>query len=66
MRIYLTSLISTGLMLAAIVAVLVLNGGWEAAAAGFAIVAAAVWLGCFLVMLVREDGGTAGRRPHAV
>jgi hypothetical protein len=66
MRIYLTSLISGGLMLAAIVTVIILNGGWEAAAAGFAILAATVWFGCFLLMLVREDGETAGRPPHAV
>jgi hypothetical protein len=66
MRIYLTSLISGGLMLAAIVAVIILHGGWEAAVAGFAILAATVWFGCFLVMLVREEGETAALPPHPV
>jgi hypothetical protein len=66
MFIYLTSLISAGLLLAAIVATLILTGGWEAAAAGLAVVAATVWLSCFVVMLAAEDGAPGGRGPHAV
>jgi hypothetical protein len=66
MFIYLTSLISSALLLVAVAAVLILNGGWEAAAAGLAIVAATVWLGCFVVMLASADGAPGGHGPHAV
>jgi hypothetical protein len=51
-------------MLAAIVAVIIVKGGWEAAASGLGVVAASVLLGCLLVMLAREDGAPARRRPH--
>ncbi|HEY6778238.1 MAG TPA: hypothetical protein VI122_17160 [Thermoleophilaceae bacterium] len=66
MFVYLTSLFSSGLLLAALAAVLILNGGWEAAAAGLAIGAATVLLGCFVVMLAGEDRAPGGHGPRAV
>jgi uncharacterized membrane protein len=66
MFIYLSSLFSSGLLLAALPAVLILNGGWEAAAAGLAIGAATVLLGCFVVMLAGEDRAPGGHGPRAV
>ena len=65
MRTYLASIISSGVMLLAIAAAVILTGGWEAAAAAIAILAATVWVGCFLVILVGEDRLSPGRGPRA-
>jgi hypothetical protein len=63
---YLGMLISSGTSIAAFAAVLILSGGWEAAAAGVAVLAATVWLGCFVVMLAGKDSAPRGRSPRAV
>ena len=63
---YLGMLISSGTLIAAFAAVLILTGGWEAAAAGVAVLAAAVWLGCFVAMLARKDAAPRARGPRAV
>jgi hypothetical protein len=66
MRTYLGMIISSGTLIAAFAAVLILTGGWEAAAAGVAVLAASAWLGCFVVMLAGKDAAPRGRGPRAV
>jgi hypothetical protein len=66
MHTFLALLISSGALLAASVAVLVVSGGWEAAAAGIGVLAGTVWLACFVSMVAGKDAMPGGRGPHAV
>jgi hypothetical protein len=63
---YLAFLLSSGAVLAAFVAVLVVGGGWEAAVAGIGVAAGTVWLACFVSMVAGEDATPRGRGPRAV
>jgi hypothetical protein len=62
---YLAFLLSSGALLAAFVAVLIVSGGWEAAAAGIGVAAGTVWLACFVSMVVGKDASPGGRGPRA-
>jgi hypothetical protein len=63
---YLAFLLSSFALLAASVAVLVVSGGWEAAAAGIGVLAGTVWLACFVRMVAGRDATPRGRGPRAV
>ena len=66
MHTYLALLLSSGSLVAAVVAVLLVSGGWEAAAAGIGVVAGTVWLVCFVIIVAGKDAMPGGRGPRAV
>jgi hypothetical protein len=59
---FLFLLTSAAVLLGAVAATIVLHGGWEAAAAGIAVVAGMTCLATFVVLLTEADG--APRGPH--
>jgi hypothetical protein len=60
---FLLLLTSATVLLGAVAAAIVIHGGWEAAAAGIAVVAGMSCLVTFVVLLTEADG--APRSPHA-
>jgi hypothetical protein len=56
---YFAFIVSAGLLLAGLAAVVVLHGGWEAAAAGLALVVGPLFVGSVIVL-----GAAADRRSR--
>jgi hypothetical protein len=60
-RSYVAFIVSAGLLLASLAVVLVVHGGWEAAAAGFALVIGPLFVGSFIVLGAAADRGAGPR-----